>query len=194
MTHAELSDLHGAAEGAKHYGFYGAMLVRESLRRTREVLTDYPLLAKMIPYIDRSDYDAKVKRLTIEGGIWKFRLRSIVQFEEMTSGWIRYRVVGGHFQGMTGNILFENAQSQGAERGGSSREGTLVFFDGGIDGGPGSSWPPRLIIERGAEIVFGFTGKRMRSYIESKEHEKGARDRARPGEAHGKIPHPRSRL
>ena len=181
MVHAELAELADLPQKpTQKYSFYATMLVRASEALTREVLTDYALYAKMIPYIDRADYDAKTQTLLVEGGLWKFRLLSRVKFEERGSKNIHYRIIGGHFTGLSGDIYFE---SQG-------EKGTAVLFNGALSG---AQWPPRFIIERGAEIVFGFTGNRMRSYIEAKKKETG------PGGFSGdskqrQIPQPRSHL
>ncbi len=170
MSNASLGD-----DG--RYKFYAMMFVRAGLPLTRRILTDYGLYAKMIKYVDYARYDADKQILTIEGGIWKFRLSSSIRFEEKGSGWIGYRIVAGHFKDLSGDIYFES----------HGEGGTAVYFCGGLSG---TEWPPRLIIERGAEIVFGFTGGRMRSYIESqKEH-----SRKEKNEYGSEIPHPRSRI
>ena len=49
-------------EPLKRYTFYSAMLVRASLTQTRQILTDYRLYAKMIPYMDRAEYNEIVMR------------------------------------------------------------------------------------------------------------------------------------
>lgn len=151
MAHAKLEDDEGEL---KRYSYYAAMKVRGSLGVTRRVLSDYALYAKMIPYIDRAAYDPVTRLLDIEGGIFKFKLRSQVAFEEKSDRWIRYRVVGGHFEGLTGDIFFESL----------GERGVLVFIRGSHRG---KTWPPKFVLERGAEIVFEFTAKRMRSYIEA---------------------------
>lgn len=158
----------------KKYEFYATMLVRTHSRRAREVLTDYPIYPKMIPYVETADYDPKLKRLKLKGGVLGFGLQSTLQFEEKEPGWISFKIIEGHFKGMDGQVLFE-------ERG---EAGTLVYLAGEAIG---SQWPPAWIVERGAEIVFGFTGQRMRSYLESPE-KKGEP----PNDP--KFPQPRSRI
>jgi hypothetical protein len=153
MTHATLDDLPGAGD-FKKYAFYSAMLVHSSVTRAREVLTDYKLYAEMIPYIERAVFNEKLKILDLEGGIWKFKLASKVRFEEKGPRWIRYSIIAGSFTGLSGDILFES----------SGEKGTLVYIRGEQ---VGKEWPPAFVITRGAEIVFGFTAKRMRSYLES---------------------------
>ena len=111
------------------------------------------------PLCRQDDLFADHAVLDIEGGVWKFRLRSWVRFEERADRWIHYLIVGGHFTGLEGDIYFESA----------GEKGTLVYFHGDQQG---KHWPPKLVIERGAEIVFGFTAGRMRKYLESNEDTK----------------------
>lgn len=175
-VHASLDDVSGS-ETLKKYTFYAAMLAGASVTQTRHVLLDYPLLAKMVPYVKRSEYNSATRTLTIEGGIWNFVMRSLVQFEERGDRWLHFRIVGGHFTGLSGEIYFESA----------GEKGTLVYFSGAQEG---TKWPPKFILERGAEIVFGFTARRMRSYLESLKHQDEPK-----GESHdGQIPRPRSHL
>ncbi len=145
-----------------YYGFKAAMLVHTSVDVAYKVLTDYAVYKKLVPYIDRTDFDPSTKRLILEGGIWKFRLSSLIEFSETPGKLVRYRIIAGHFAGLTGEMRFE----------GKGEKGVLVCFKGGVSG---TQWPPRFVIERGAEIVFGFTAKRMRSYMESQE-EQGTND------------------
>lgn len=156
----------------KKYSFYAAMLTRTGLTRTRKVLTDYELYSKLIPYIDEAKYYPETHRLDLKGGIWKFKLTSVLRFEEIGDRWIRFRIVGGHFTGLVGDIFFESYEDKG----------TLVYMRGEQEG---YHWPPAFIIEKGAEIVFEFTARRMRSYIESE-----------PGTTHDErqVPQPRSHL
>jgi hypothetical protein len=156
MAHAKLEQLMGKPE--KRYAFYTSMLVRAESPLTRRILTDYRLYAQLIPYVDSADYTTSTQTLRITGGIWKFKLISYIHFEEKNDRWIHYRIIGGHFTGLEGDILFER----------SGEKSTLVYIRGEQNA---LNWPPAFVIERGAEIVFEFTAKRMRSYIES--HKKG---------------------
>ncbi len=176
MAHGKLETIR---DELKHYRFYASMLVRSTHRRAREILTDYELYAKMIPYVQSAELDKKTNTLKLVGGIWKFVLQSTVVFEERSDNWIFFRIVDGHFKGMTGHVLFEPKGDQG----------TLVYLGGDVKG---TAWPPAFVIERGAEIVFGVTGRRMRSYIESNQEPK-AREQ---GESSNdpEVPQPRSRL
>lgn len=166
MDHASLEDQNGARQkGAQKYSYYAAMLVQASVRQTRAVLTDYPLYSKIISYIDKSQYDPATQILELSGGIFGWRLRSWVHFEEVNDRWIRYKIVRGNFVGMGGDILFEKQGLPGRP------DETLVYLGGGLTA---TNWPPKLIIERGAEIVFGFTAKRMRSYINDQATQSGS--------------------
>lgn len=165
MTYADIDD--------KDYSFYASVLIRAGLAQTRKVLTDYEVYAKLIPYVEQARYSPETKTLEIQGGIWKFKLHSFVRFEEFGERWIRYRIVDGHFAGLSGDVFFE---SQG-------EKGTAVLFRGNHKS---ESWPPAIVMERGAEVVFTFTGRRMRSYVES---EKG---KGKPDDK--QVPQPRSRL
>ena len=176
MVHARLEQVGTGKEPAKNYAFYTAMVVRADVEQVRRILTDYPLYAKVVPYVDRADYSPRTRILKLSGGIWKFRLDSQLRFEERGGRWLRYEIVDGHLIGLSGDILFESL----------GEKGTAVYFGGSL---AGTQWPPSVVMERGAEIVFGLTGNRMRSYIE-------AQKRAVKGDgAHdSKIPQPRSRL
>lgn len=177
VVYASLGD---ADDSLKLYRFYAGMQVNAPLAATRKVLTDYELYARMIPYIDHAKYSPETRVLDIQGGVLGFVLKSQVRFQERGEGWIQYRIVGGHFQGLSGDILFEPAEARG----------TAVVMRGEK---LGTHWPPKFIIERGAEIVFGFTARRMRSYIESESHKAPAQGGAKHGSPE-EIPQPRSRL
>ncbi|OFY98694.1 MAG: hypothetical protein A2Z97_14460 [Bdellovibrionales bacterium GWB1_52_6] len=184
MVYAKLADVPETPDAKqkdfKKYSFYAAMRVQESLPAVRRALLDYAVYPKMIPYVDRAEYSASNRILTVEGGIWKFRLKSQVLMEEKSERWIHFRIIGGHFPGMTGDMFLEPMSGTGGK-------GTVVYFRG-EKLGPESEWPPRLVIERGAEIVFGFTGGRMRSYIETKS---GPQNKGTPSHDH-EVPQPRS--
>jgi hypothetical protein len=166
---------------SKEYSFYAVMQTRAGMARTRQVLTDYQLYSKLIPYVDEATYQPSSHLLTLQGGIWKWKLHSILRFEEKSDRWIHYQIVGGHFTGMTGDIFFE--PDAGTSSG--SAGGTLVYMRGSQQG---SHWPPTFILEQGAKIVFEFTAKRMRSYLESNPINGSGRSQ------NDEIPKPRSHL
>ena len=173
MAHAQLENYSSGQDSIKKYSYYAIMLVHNSLAQTRKIMIDYHLYPKMIPYVDRADYTQATRTLEIEGGIWMFKLVSSVFFEERGDRWIHYSIIRGHFQGLSGDLFFESL----------GEKGTLVFLRGEI---LGQKWPPTFVIERGAEIIFSFTGKRMRSFIESLKFEGANHD--------PEIPRPQRRL
>jgi hypothetical protein len=162
---------------SKKYQFYASMLVGSHVKESYTALTDYKLYAKLVPFIESATYSPVTRILLLEGGIWNWHLSSKIRFEEHLDSWIHFEVIEGHFAGMKGNIYFES----------KGEKGTLVYITGEL---VGSHWPPAFVIEQGAEIVFGFTARRMRSYIES---EKKAKQGAGNGNSQqGQIPQPRS--
>jgi hypothetical protein len=177
LSYAKLESLPNH-DSLKKYSFYAAMLVGNSLEQTRGTLLNYKLYPEMIHYIDRADFRSSDQSLLIVGGIWKFKLTSRVRFEQKSDRWVHFQIVEGHFLGMSGDLFFEP----------KAEKGTLVYIAGEQKG---EKWPPRFVIERGAEIVFGFTGRRMRSYIESqKKIEKGASNDGQRQD----VPRPRGHL
>jgi hypothetical protein len=147
----------GTETALEGYDYYVLVLVKASLERTRQVLTNYQVYSELVPYVSRTEYFPASKILHVEGGIWRYRINSRLRFEERTPGWIRYRIVSGHFRGMVGEILLEPVGENG-------REGTLVLMHGQS---VANRFPPAFVIEQGAQVVFGFTANRIRSYIES---------------------------
>lgn len=143
------------------YEVRNAMVVRASLERTRRILTHFDLFAGLVPYIDRSRYDPKTRLLDIAGGIWKYRLEATLQFQEERPDRWSFRIVRGHFLGMTGAMEFRRVE---AGR-------TLVTFEGQLSAPPGAKFPPRLIVEQGAQIIFAVTGRRVRSLVEDPQFE-----------------------
>jgi len=189
VVHAKLEDQaklqDQAGKDHKKYSFSAAMLVGASTAQTRKILTDYRLYSKMIPYVEKAELNPLTQVLQLEGGIWRFKLQSWLKFDERSERWIQFRIIGGHFQGLSGDILFDSL----------GERGTVVQLSGMQEG---KRWPPKFVIERGAEIVFGFTAKRMRSYIESqkKADTRSSDSSSSKGEAthDPQLPQPRSRL
>ena len=164
QVNAKLEDVPSAGHDEtklRPYRFYSLVLIRASLERTRSVLTDYPLYARLVPFVEKAVPSEDGRTIELQGGVLGWKMRSIVQFEERGARALGYRIVAGAFAGMEGQAIFESR----------GEKGTLVHFSGST---VGSEFPPKFILERGAEIVFGFTGRRMRSYIESREDEKEA--------------------
>jgi hypothetical protein len=176
IVHASLDQLPDAP--SKRYSLYASMLVSASVKEAYTALTDYKLYARLVPFIESAVFSPITHTLLLEGGIWNFRLASQILFAERPDRWIHFDIISGHFAGLSGNIYFE---SQG-------EKGTLIYLSGEQ---VGTHWPPTFVIERGAEIVFGFTAHRMRSYIEST---KKAQHGGKHGEEERQIPEPRNRL
>lgn len=146
MTYATLNQ--------SDYSFYIGMLVKSGRKKTQTILTDYRLYAKIIHYIEKADYNSKTGVLDLVGKIWKFQLTSSILFRNHNESTVHYQVMGGHLLGLQGEIFFESY----------GEKGTLVYMTGKKKGG---SWPPKLIIEEGAKVVFDYAGKSMRSYVEN---------------------------
>jgi len=152
-THARLQ--------SQRYRMQNAMVVHASLQRTRRILTHFDLFAGLVPYIDRSKYDPLTRQLDVAGGIWKYRLESVLQFKEETPDRWSFRIIRGHFLGMTGVLEFRQTKPGR----------TLVTLEGVVQGDPTAKFPPRLIIEQGAQIIFAVTGRRVRSLVEDLQFE-----------------------
>ena len=152
MTHAKID--------GPSYSYYAAMLVRSPVDQTRSVLTNYELYSKLISYVETTRYNPETHILEMRGSFMGWGLHSWILFEEKSDGWIHFKIVSGHFTGMTGDMYFEPYGAVGADK------SSLVYMGGALTQ---SDWPPipKFILEWGAEIVFGITGNRMRSYIES---------------------------
>jgi len=148
-------------QGFQNYHFHTVMSVHASRRRAYQALTDYDQYQKLVPYIDYSRFDWAKKVLDLKGSIWKFELQSKLKFQEISERVLAYDIVDGHFSGLKGALLFDPV-APGSEE-------TFVYFFGDLTG---KSWPPKLIVERGAEVVFQLTGQKMRALIESKEEVK----------------------
>jgi hypothetical protein len=177
VVHAALESLPDGLH--KKYAIYASMLVNSNVREAYTALTDYKLYAELVPFVESAVFSPITHTLLLEGGIWNFRLSSQILFAEQLDRWIHFDILAGHFTGLRGNIYFES----------KGEKGTLVYLDGEHFG---TKYPPTFIIEQGAEIVFGFTAQRMRSYIESTK-------KAQQGAKHGdpqqrQIPEPRNRL
>lgn len=136
-------------DGQRHR-FYAGMWVNASVSRTRKILQDYALYAKIIPYVDKITLETPTK-FWLEGGVLGFKLRSKVEFADLD-----FAITDGHLRGLKGAMILEPAPERG----------TLVYIHGERIA---DDWPPRFVLERGAEIVFGFTARKMRSEVEKKD-------------------------
>jgi hypothetical protein len=161
------------------YSVRNVMLMHAGMARTRAEVTQFGRFAGSIPYIEKSEWDPARKQLLVAGGIWKYQLQSLIQFEEKTPERWEFRIIGGHFLGMHGALEFESA--------GPGR--TLVVFSGSVTG---DHFPPQWVIERGAEIVFAVTGRRVRNWVENGSQEPLTKSPS-GADAIG-VPQPRKRL
>ena len=161
----------------QRYEFHTVMRVGAPLQRVREVVMDPRVYVKIVPYVTRAEFDAARGELHVVGGIWRYQLQSTVRFQQRSPRWIHYRIVEGHFEGLEGDFTFEPL----------GEKGTLVAFRGGVRG---QKFPPRFVAEEGAQIVFAYTARRMRTYIESQEGIAPGRS----GDEKSKFPEPRRRI
>ncbi len=155
------------ASASHRYEFSAALAIRASQQRAKKSITDYRLYPRMIPYVDFADYSERTHLLEVSGGIWKYKMTSTVLFEERSSSWIHFKVIRGHFLGLEGDLVFRGVLP--VEKSFAKDKDLTVVFVRGLQ--LGSLWPPRFVMEKGAEIVFEFTARRMRSYIESNSSE-----------------------
>lgn len=154
-SYGSLDSIPGQSE-KKRYSIYAIMLVRADRSMTRRVLTDYPIYAKMVPFVEKSEYNPETHLLDIRGSILKWVMESKIRFEDRSDRWVHFTVIDGSFTGLVGDMFFESKDPKG----------TLVYLQGEVQG---THFPPAFILERGAEMALEFTGKRMRTYIEDQK-------------------------
>ena len=105
MTFADLSDVpisetpprKKSLRPLREYRYYTGVLVKAPLQVTRSVIRDYQVYTELVPYIDRAEIISDSGDLALEGGIWKYRIRSRIKFEEVGERWIRFQIIQGHF-------------------------------------------------------------------------------------------------
>jgi len=165
MTFADLSDgpipevppRKKSLRPLREYRYYTGVLVKAPLQVTRSVIRDYQIYTQLVPYIDRAELLSDSGELALEGGIWRYRIRSRIRFEEIGERWIRFQITQGHFLGMRGEFILEPR----IDRDGAAS--TLVLVRGNSQG---RVFPPDWVVEQGAQVVFSLTGNKIRSYIE----------------------------
>lgn len=141
----------------QRYRFYSAMSSSGTLRQAHRALTDFANFHRFLPFVSRTEYDAKARVLTLEGGVWDFAVRSKMRLTRITERWIEFEIFEGHFQGLRGELIAESRQPKGI----------FVLFRGELIGQ--GRFPPRFIMERAAEFVLDLSGKKMRNVIENVE-------------------------
>jgi hypothetical protein len=142
----------------KTYSFYSLVKIRASVDLTRRVLTDWVRIGGLIPFVDEIKLDPKTQLLSIRGGIMGYVLVSVLKFNSNKNKDVIFEVVSGHFTGLKGTILFEAHNKPDSPQAAY----TLVHFSGGLEG---ETWPPKMVMEKGAEIVFSYAAKKMRSEV-----------------------------
>ncbi|MBL7715707.1 MAG: hypothetical protein JNL01_09590 [Bdellovibrionales bacterium] len=141
------------------YSFYAGMQVNASPTTALDRLTDYPAYQKMSRFVTRSE---KLPNgwVRIEGGVFGFRLESSVQVDRKVeaSGIERldYVIREGGLLGLRGQVRVEALP----------KKGSWIVFDGKLRG---KNWPPAFVMERGAEMVFGFAARFMRKSMETEK-------------------------
>jgi hypothetical protein len=141
----------------REYKYYAGVEVRAPLEVTRSVIRNYSVYTQLVPYIDKAELNPLTQELQLEGGIWRYRIKSKIRFEEIGARWIRFQITQGHFLGMRGEFILEpRKDAQGIDS-------TLVLVRGLSEG---RVFPPDWVVEQGAQVVFSLTGKKIRAYIE----------------------------
>jgi len=139
------------------YSFYVLAKIGQSIPFTQKVLTQYHLYSELVPFVDKTEFDPKTKTMKVEGGIWKYRLKSLIKVHEITVNKIEFKVIQGHLTGLICHLILEPSLDG---------RSTRVYFGGELHTFSKNS-PPSWVLEKGAEIVLGFTAKKMRSKVES---------------------------
>lgn len=153
-------------EGAPRvYEVSALMETRRAPATVARWLTDGARYPAIVSYITRAtptpreETRAGWRGYWVEGGIFGYWMRSRVEMREREPGRTEFEVREGHFLGMTGRMTFAAVErDRGVE--------TLTLFESSYSA---AVFPPRFVLERGAEIVFGWAGRRMRNWIESHE-------------------------
>lgn len=159
FTNADLEYVgHPKFEYLGGYEFYGVALVRASVRQTDQILKRYDRYKDIIPLVKISRWNKKRKELLLGGSIWKYRMRSWIKIKEKPLKGAEFRIVRGALKGLYGDIYYESA----------GEKGTIVFVRGFLKG---LKWPPKLILEQGAEIALTLAANKMRAYVETHKGE-----------------------
>lgn len=128
---------------------------------TRRILTQYEIYEKLIPFIDHVRVLEDPSQVSLEGGIFGWKMISLIQFQDKDPGWVHFVITQGSFTGMQGDFYFEEKPGQ--------KDASLVYFHVQHTA---QHFPPRFIMELGAKIILSFTASRMQEYIEEEVEEK----------------------
>jgi len=134
-----------------------AFTINAPVSVTRDILTRYEVYEKLIPFIDDIKVIEAPAKVAIEGGILGWKMLSLIQFHDKDPGWIHFVVTHGSSAGMEGDFYFE------AKRG--HQNTSLVYFRVMQSD---ENFPPRFIMESGANMILRSTANKMREYIESR--------------------------
>ena len=182
-TNAQFTDIKDPRRpGLREFQYYMSMFVAADFELTRKTLIDPRNYKNLVPFVDHARFQKEQNDLDLAGGVMGFKMRSMIRFYEKSKEWIRFKIIGGSFVNMWGDIYFE-------DRG---EKGTLVFMEGRRQG---RRWPPTFVMTQGGEIVLSITARKMRKYIEKLGRtatERAAKKGPQKDES-GRLPQPRSR-
>ncbi len=161
-----IARLEESGEKILHYRFFNALRTDVGGSKAVPILLTPEIYQRSIPFVELAQWlgpaRASGERLMdVAGGIFGFHLRSQVEIQKVNEDQVRFKVVGGHFQGLAGSMEIQNLDHV-------SRWKKIMTLEGELSepvSGPLHS-TPKFILERGAEAVFSFTGKRMRTHFE----------------------------
>lgn len=128
---------------------------------TRRILTRYEIYEKLIPFIDHIKVLDDPSKVALEGGIFGWKMISLIQFQDKDPGWVHFVITQGSFAGMQGDFYFEEKPGQ--------NDASLVYFHAQHTA---QHFPPQFIMKLGAKIILSITASRMQKYIEEEVEER----------------------
>lgn len=150
ISHASLGK--PGADGNREYRFYAVMKARASPKDSSRRIQKFERYPGWISYVEKAEWKPQSNTLHLEGGVWDFKLRSEVKIGNPRPGEMTYQVVAGHLTGLKGRVLFEAV---------NDRE-SLIYLSGERRA---AEWPPAFVMERGAEMVLSFAGRKLRGSV-----------------------------
>lgn len=132
-----------------------AITTKAPVAITRRILTHYEIYGELIPFIDYVKVLEDPSQASIKGGIFGWKMISLIQFQNKDPGWVHFIITQGSFKGMQGDFYFEEKPRQ--------PNASVVYFHVQHIA---QQFPPRFIMELGARIILSFTANRMQAYIE----------------------------
>jgi len=143
------------------YQAAAAITTEAPVSTTRRILTNYEVYAKLIPFIDRVQLLDDPSQATLEGGIFGWKMTSLIQFQDKDPGWVHFVITRGSFAGMQGDFYFEQKPGR--------QDASLVYFHVQHTA---EKFPPRFIMEFGAGIILSLTASRMQDYVKEVSKER----------------------